>query len=128
MRKFLLSFASLLFAASSYGQSTANASLSLQACQGDTIVFSFDITSPYNVGNTFSVEMSNSSGAFAGNFVSVSPLLAYGVSTGNDIDVLIPDNTAQGVYSFRLVSSNPVRISDTISNVIIGANPNTGIV
>ena len=128
MRKFLLSFASLLFAASSYGQSTANASLSLQACQGDTIVFSFDITSPYNVGNTFSVEMSNSSGAFAGNFVSVSPLLAYGVSSGNDIDVLIPDNTAQGVYSFRLVSSNPVRISDTISNVIIGANPNTGIV
>ena len=128
MRKFLLSFASLLFAASSFGQSTANASLSLQACQGDTIVFSFDITSPYNVGNTFSVEMSNSSGAFAGNFVSVSPLLAYGASTGNDIDVLIPDNTTQGVYSFRLVSSNPVRISDTISNVIIGANPNTGIV
>jgi gliding motility-associated-like protein len=128
MRKFILSFASLLFAVSSFGQSTANASLSLQACQGDTIVFSFDITSPYNVGNTFSVEMSNSSGAFAGNFVSVSPLLAYGVSTGNDIDVLIPDNTAQGVYSFRLVSSNPVRISDTISNVIIGANPNTGIV
>lgn len=128
MRKFLLSFASLLFAASSFGQSTANASLSLQACQGDTIVFSFDIASPYNVGNTFSVEMSNSSGAFAGNFVSVSPLLAYGASTGNDIDVLIPDNTAQGVYSFRLVSSNPVRISDTISNVIIGANPNTGIV
>jgi len=74
------------------------------------------------------VEMSNSSGAFAGNFVSVSPLLAYGVSTSNDIDVLVPDNTTQGVYSFRLVSSNPVRISDTISNVIIGANPNTGIV
>jgi len=128
MRKFLLSLASLLFAASSFGQSTANASLSLQACQGDTIVFSFDIASPYNVGNTFSVEMSNSSGAFAGNFVSVSPLLAYGVSTSNDIDVLVPDNTTQGVYSFRLVSSNPVRISDTISNVIIGANPNTGIV
>ncbi len=128
MRKFLLSFASLLFAASSFGQSTANASLSLQACQGDTIVFSFDISSPYNVGNTFSVEMSNTSGAFAGNFVSVSPLLAYGVSTGNDIDVLIPDNTPQGVYSFRLVSSNPVRISDTISNVIIGANPNTAMI
>jgi gliding motility-associated-like protein len=128
MRKFILSFASLLFAVSSFGQSTANASLSLQACQGDTIVFSFDISSPYNVGNTFSVEMSNTSGAFAGNFVSVSPLLAYGVSTGNDIDVLIPDNTPQGVYSFRLVSSNPVRISDTISNVIIGANPNTAMV
>jgi gliding motility-associated-like protein len=128
MRKLLLSFASLFFAANSFAQSTANASLSLQACQGDTIVFSFDITSPYNVGNTFSVEMSNSSGVFAGDFVNISPLLAYGASTSNDIDVLIPDNTSQGLYSFRLVSSNPVRISDTISNVIIGANPNTSIV
>ena len=127
MRKFLLSFASLLFASNSFGQSTANASLSLQACQGDTIVYSFDIASPYNVGNTFSVEMSNTSGVFAGNFVSTTSLLAYGLSTGNEIDVLIPDNTTQGVYSFRLVSSNPVRISDTISNVIIGANPTTGL-
>ena len=99
MRKFILSFASFLFAANSFAQSTANASLSLQACQGDSIVFSFDIASPYNVGNTFSVEMSNSSGAFAGNFVSISPLLAYGISTSNDIDVLVPDNTTQGVYS-----------------------------
>jgi len=127
MRKLLLSFASLFFAASAVAQSTSNASLSLQACQEDTIVFSFDITTPYNVGNTFSVEMSNSSGAFTGNFVNTTALLAYGVSTGNDIDVLVPATTSQGVYSFRLVSSNPVRISDTISNVIIGANPNTAI-
>jgi gliding motility-associated-like protein len=127
MRKLLFSIASLLFATASVAQSTSNASLSLQACQGDTIVFSFDITSPFNVGNTFSVEMSDNTGSFNGNFVSMSPLLAYGVNTGNDIDVLIPDATSQGVYSFRLVSSNPVRISDTISNVIIGANPNTAI-
>ena len=127
MRKFLLSLASLFIVASSFGQSTANASISLQACQGDSIVFSFDIVSPYNVGNTFSVEMSNSSGAFNGNFVNVSPLLAYGASTGNQIDVIVPSNATQGVYSFRLVSTNPVVISDTISNVIVGASPSTGI-
>ena len=125
MRKLILSLALMGFAWSAQAQSTSNESLSLQACQGDTIVFGFNITSPFNIGNTFSVEMSDASGNFAGNFVSINALLAYGVSSGNEIDVLVPDNTTQGVYKFRMISSNPVVISDTISNVIIGANPET---
>ena len=92
MRKLILSLALFGFAWSGYAQSTSNESLSLQACQADTIVFSFDITSPYNIGNTFSVEMSDASGNFTGNFVSTNALLAYGVSVGNEIDVLVPDN------------------------------------
>ncbi len=127
MRKVILSLAFLGFSWSGFAQSTSNESLSLQACQGDTIVFGFNITSPFNIGNTFSVEMSDASGNFAGNFVSINALLAYGVSAGNEIDVLVPDNTTQGVYKFRMISSNPVAISDTISNVIIGANPETAI-
>ncbi len=127
MRKVILSLAFLGFSWSGFAQSTSNESLSLQACQGDTIVFGFNITSPFNIGNTFSVEMSDASGNFAGNFVSINALLAYGVSAGNEIDVLVPDNTTQGVYKFRMISSNPVVISDTISNVIIGANPETAI-
>ena len=67
--------------------------------------------------------MSDNNGNFPGNIVSMSPLFAFGVSTGNQIDVLIPANINQGVYSFRLISSNPVIILDTIENVIIGANP-----
>ena len=126
MRKVILSLAFLGFSWSGFAQSTSNESLSLQACQGDTIVFGFNITSPFNIGNTFSVEMSDASGNFAGNFVSINALLAYGVSAGNEIDVLVPDNTTQGVYKFRMISSNPVAISDTIDNVIIGANPQTG--
>ncbi len=127
MRKVILSLAFLGFSWSGFAQSTSNESLSLQACQGDTIVFGFNITSPFNIGNTFSVEMSDASGNFTGNFVSINALLAYGVSAGNEIDVLVPDNTTQGVYKFRMISSNPVAISDTISNVIIGANPETAI-
>ena len=123
MRQLILSFALFGFVCSGYAQSTSNESLSLQACQADTIVLSFDITSPFNIGNTFSVEMSDASGNFTGNFVSTNALLAYGVSVGNEIDVLIPDNTTQGLYKFRMISSNPVLISDTIPNVIIGANP-----
>ena len=110
-----------------FSQSTSTPTISLQACQGDSLVMAFNILSPFNVGNTFSVEMSDNSGNFNGNFVSAAPLLAYGVSTNNEIDVLIPDNTPQGVYKFRMISSNPVVISDTIENVIIGANPNTAI-
>ena len=83
MRKVILSLAFLGFSWSGFAQSTSNESLSLQACQGDTIVFGFNITSPFNIGNTFSVEMSDASGNFAGNFVSTNALLAYGVSVGN---------------------------------------------
>ncbi|MEZ7938742.1 MAG: hypothetical protein QMB93_03390, partial [Schleiferiaceae bacterium] len=126
MRKFLLSMM-IIGSLSMNGQSTTNESISLQACQGDSIVFGFDISSPFNVGNTFSVEISNGSGNFSGSFVSTAPLLAYGASTGNAIDVIVPDALPQGIYSFRLVSTNPLRISDTISNVIIGANPITSM-
>ncbi|MEZ7825219.1 MAG: hypothetical protein QMB18_03110, partial [Schleiferiaceae bacterium] len=67
MRKFLLSMM-IIGSLSMNGQSTTNESISLQACQGDSIVFGFDISSPFNVGNTFSVEISNGSGNFSGSF------------------------------------------------------------
>ena len=123
MRKHLISLIFLLVSQVTFGQSTTIPTVSLQACQKDTLVMSFDITSPFNIGNLFSVEMSDNNGNFAGNIVSMSPLFAFGVSTGNQIDVLIPANINQGVYSFRLISSNPVIILDTIENVIVGANP-----
>ena len=128
MRKVLLVVAFAFGTIGLRAQTTANESISLQACQGDTLVFGFDITTPFSPSNFFSVEISNNSGVFAGNFVNVSPLLAYGVQTGYAIDVLIPDNLPQGVYKFRLVGTNPAGfVSDTIENVIIGANPNTAI-
>ena len=126
MRNLLLSFALLGFAWSSLAQSTTNGVLSTQVCQADTIVFSFDISSPFNVGNTFSVEMSDASGNFTGNYVHINSLLAYGVSVANEIDVLVPANAAQGAYKFRLISSSPFKFCDTINPVIVGANPTTG--
>ena len=126
MRKHLISLIFLLGSLTAFGQSTTTPTISLQACQEDTLVMAFDITSPYNIGNLFSVEISDNNGNFTGNIVSMNPLVAFGVSTGNEIDVLIPENITQGVYKFRLISSNPVVISDTIENVIIGANPTTG--
>jgi gliding motility-associated-like protein len=124
MKKVLFFAITLVLSIGVKAQTTANESISLQACQGDSLQFSFDITSAFNPSNLFSVEMSNSSGIFSGNFVNSAPLLAYGVQTGYLIDVVIPDATPQGLYKFRLVGTDPAGfVSDTISNVIIGANP-----
>lgn len=128
MRKVLLSLLSVFAFSGLFAQSTANESISLQACQGDTLEFAFDITSPFNPSNLFSVEISNNSGVFQGNFVSQFPLPAWGVATGYKIQVIIPGNLPQGVYKFRLVGTDPAGfLSDTIENVIIGANPGTAI-
>ena len=67
-----------------FWSSTTTPTISLQACQEDTLVMAFDITSPYNIGNLFSVEISDNNGNFTGNIVSMNPLVAFGVSTGNE--------------------------------------------
>ena len=90
MRKHLISLIFLLGSLTAFGQSTTTPTISLQACQEYTLVMAFDITSPYNIGNLFSVEISDNNGNFTGNIVSMNPLVAFGVSTGNEIDVLIP--------------------------------------
>ena len=127
MRKFLLSFASLLFAASSFGQSVSNTAISFQKCQGDTLVFTFDITSPFNVGNTFTLEMSDLNGDFNGNYIHITPLLAYGAATGLQLEAIVPDTSSQGSYDYRLISSSPFKLLDTVSN-IVAANPEASIV
>jgi len=114
MIKVVLSAMFALASIFSFGQNTYNENLSLRTCQEDTIVFGFDIASPFNLGNQFQVEISDASGNFGGTFVSVSPLFAHGVSTGNEIKVFIPTTISQGIYSFRLISSNPIVVSDTI--------------
>jgi len=127
MRKFLLSFASLLIAASSFGQSVSNTAISFQKCQGDTLVFTFDITSPFNVGNTFTLEMSDLNGDFNGNYIHITPLLAYGAATGLQLEAIVPDTSSQGSYDYRLISSSPFKLLDTVSN-IVAANPEASIV
>jgi hypothetical protein len=104
MIKVVLSTMFALASIFSFGQNTDNENLSLRTCQEDTIVFGFDIASSFNLGNQFQVEISDAFGNFGGTFVSVSPLFAHGVSTGNEIKVFIPTTISQGIYSFRLIS------------------------
>ena len=70
--------------------------------------------------------MSDGSGNFNGDFIEIAPLLGFGIS-GYTMDAIIPCNQPQGAYSIRVTGDNPITVSDTISNVIVGALPNTDV-
>ena len=126
MRKLQILIALFLLSISGRSQSVSSVALPPSACQGDTIQMSFNITSPYVVGNSFYVEMSDSTGSFIpSNIVSgFNPLNS--VSNGNIIDVFIPNLISQGAYKFRLRSSQN-GVETTISNIVIASNPQASL-
>jgi gliding motility-associated-like protein len=128
MRKILLSLSSLLFVLCSYGQSIDNTAISFQKCQGDTLVFTFEITSPFNPGNYFTLEMSDQNGNFNGTEIHIAPLFEWAAPSGQlQLEGIVPDTASQGQYDYRLVSSDPIYYLDTVTN-IVGANPAASIV
>ena len=107
-------------------QQITNVNTSTQNCQGDTISVSFSVIAPLNAGNTFRVEISDQMGDFNGDYIEIAPLLAFGIG-GYNMDAIIPAALSQGAYKIRIFGNNPITFSDTISNVIVGALPNTNI-
>lgn len=103
-----------------------NVNTSTQNCQCDTITVLFDVVVPLNPGNEFKVEMSTPAGAFPGQFIEITPLLGFGVGS-YQMDAVIPCSTPQGVFSIRVVSTDPITTSQPVTNVIVGALPNTEI-
>ena len=116
----------LLLPAIGMAQVVTNVNTSSQNCQGDTITVSFSVTSPFNTGNTFRVELSTLANTFPGTYIEINPLLAASVGS-YQMDAIIPDTVLQGAYCIRVVSSTPIVASDTLCNVIIGKNPTTDI-
>jgi len=111
----------------SKAQVITNVNTSSQNCQCDTVTVSFAVTAPLNAGNQFKVQLSDASGAFnPGTDIQINPLLGFNVGAYN-MDAIIPCTTTQGLYKIRIVGSNPVIASDTLSNIIIGRNPSTNI-
>lgn len=117
-------FLMLISAGALQAQQIVNVNTSTQNCQCDTITVSFAVVQPLNAGNQFRVELSDGSGNFNGDFIEIAPLLGFGVG-GYNMDAIIPCTQAQGAYSIRVTGDNPVTFSDTITNVIVGALPNT---
>ncbi len=77
-------------------------------CTGSTFIIPFIATGPWQVGNTFIVEMSDANGGFD------DPIVLGGVTTtgSSSIVAVVPPGTAAGTYSIRLRSSTPPLTTD----------------
>ncbi len=73
-------------------------------CPGSTITLPYNVRGNFNGGNTFIVQLSDSTGSFV-NAVNLDTIAS---TTGGIVNVTIPLNTPSGSnYMIRLVSSNP---------------------
>lgn len=89
-----------------------------QFCAGQTLNVSFTANGNPNAGNTYSAQLSNSSGSFSSPVV-IGTLAS--VATAGVISCTLPAGTAQGTgYRVRVVSSTPVvNGSNNGSNITI---------
>lgn len=90
-------------------------------CKNVTYTIPFNTVNDFAPGNSFTLQLSNASGSFA------SPTV-LGVTTGTQSGTLtgvVPGTTPLGAgYKMRIVSSNPVTVSDTISvGIGVAATP-----
>jgi len=92
-------------------------------CAGNNVNVAFTTTGTFGAGNQFTAQLSDAAGSFA------APL-ATATGAGSPISLTIPTTVATGTYRIRVVSSNPVVVSDTVdvnvvnlSNLTCSANP-----
>ncbi len=75
-----------------------------QLCTGDTLRVIYGVTNPYNPGNVFTLQLSNSSGSFA----SPTNLATKTTQFGDTFKVVIPGFIPPGTgYRLRIVTSTP---------------------
>lgn len=90
-------------------------------CKGDTIFVNYGATKPFRTGNTFTVQLSNSSGSFA------SPTNLGSISYIDDSVIACPVTaglTSGEGYRIRIISTMPVDTSiDNGYNISIGSYP-----
>lgn len=94
-------------------------------CQGEEFSLNFTTSAPLNVGNTFTLELSNSAGSFA------NPVLVGQVGgTGSGrIDASLPAQQAAGDgYRFRIRSSNPEVVSEPSSAFRVAVSPDQPLI
>jgi hypothetical protein len=85
---------------------TLNSVQPSSVCAGGTINIQFSASGSYGAGNTFTAQLSDLSGSFA------NPTI-LGSGTSSPISAVIPGTLNSGTYQVRVVSSNPVVISNT---------------
>jgi Tfp pilus assembly protein PilE len=86
-------------------------------CPGGNTTVSFTTTGTFDAGNTYTVQLSNSSGSFT------TPT-NIGSGSTSPISVTIPLSTTAGTgYKIQVVSSAPVMTSNSTSAFTVNANP-----
>lgn len=90
-------------------------------CVGDTFRVTYNVTRPYNAGNVFTVELSDS----AGDFSQATVIGAVNSNTAGSILCYIPGNADVGSkYRIRILASNkPDTSFDNGINLRIGRMP-----
>lgn len=93
-------------------------------CSGDTFSVSYAINNPFNAGNEFFVEMSDS----AGSFSSPSTVGSAAIVTGGTIACTLPAQLSNGTnYRLRMRSTNPAITSPVALDMLsIYNKPNLG--
>ena len=91
-------------------------------CGGGTVSVPFSSSCPFNYGNIFTVQLSDSNGSF-NNPLTISSVQGFRAGT---ITAKIPDSLSSGsMYKIRVVSTDPFAIgTQTSQNITIGPKPN----
>ncbi|MFN5877456.1 MAG: beta strand repeat-containing protein, partial [Flavobacteriales bacterium] len=104
------------------GNQLTTGSIPTSLCPGQSISVNYTASGIFNAGNTFTAQLSNSSGSFATptNIGSITSTALSGTITSS-IPASIPVGTG---YRIRIVSSNLVGVgSDNGANISIGGLP-----
>ncbi len=114
---FDMSNANFTITSSAFSSITTSSIATTNYCAGASMNVSFTTNGSANAGNTFTAQLSNSSGSFASP-VSIGSLTSTSAGT---IACVLPAGTLSGIgYRIRVVSSNPVVTgSDNGANLTI---------
>jgi hypothetical protein len=93
------------------------------ACGDTTLTINFQSTGPINIGNQYTVQLSDINGVYGSPIVIGTSSTN---STSGSINCMLPANLAAGNYFIRLVSTNPV-ITGFSKAIAITIPPNLGV-
>ncbi|MCB0696529.1 MAG: hypothetical protein KDC07_04145 [Chitinophagaceae bacterium] len=89
-------------------------------CIEDSFVLNYGVTNPFVSGNTFTVQLSNSSGSFASP-VNIGSKAATGAGT---INVGLPSNMTGSGFRIRIIATMPIDTSyDNGNDILIKPKP-----
>lgn len=77
-------------------------------CQGDSFVLNYGVTAPFQSGNNFTVQLSNSSGSFA----SPVNIGTSSSSSAGTIKVGMPNNVSGTGFRIRIIGTAPIDTSN----------------